>query len=821
VLPFSSLLLSAYAAEPIAPSAPGAYGPDRPWDVVKLHLDLDVDPATHRVAGAATYSLAPVSSGPFVVQAVGLDVTRVELVGASTEPLTWRVDGEDLRVDVPTGAPATVRFTYSATPRTGLHFRAPGKASPDRYGEVWSQGEGIDHRHWFPLVDHPGDRFAYEGDIRGPKGWKVLTNSGPDVVSYLVMLAMAPYDVHGDATNQVWVGPGVPAEAVRPIFEPVPAMMAHLEQRTGAPYPWGVYHQVIVQRFLYGGMENTGATINSDRILVGPATRAARPGVESLVAHELAHQWFGDLLTCRDWHDLWLNEGFATYFAADWMAARTGTRDEAEWAASVRGWHDAAAGRGSLTGAWYLGPTTPKNHAVYVKGASVLEMLRHEVGDDAFWRAIRRYVATHAHGLVETEDLARAFEAESGRVLDGFFHQWTELPYVPALSSSWAYADGDLTVRLRQDVASNPAYALRVAIAIGADDGTWTTKTVRIDDDALDVVVPAGAAPAWVAVNHDGGLLAAITQQQSVASWAAQLRAAPPYARIDAARALGKRTGAEADDAAAALTTTLDDGAAPEAIRRAAADALGTLLEAEPLLAVIGDPTQPPGVRLAAANATPKAARATHVPTLVALRGKEPTADVRAALHRAIGNADPARAVTIARQVLRSAPARPGYDDGTYDVEYGAAADALGAWGEPSDLALLLTQPVSHDRLHASMYAAVRVTGRIDPGAARTAARVRVARAAEALLVDADLRARRLGVEILGEVGDEASLVALDALRRIETVSALAERAAAVSTTIRGRRDPVHEPPNELDARLKAMEERLRALEERDQLWMD
>ena len=128
------------------------------------------------------------------------------------------------------------------------------------------------------------------------------------------MIAAGPYQVMGDETNIVLAGPNVSKRAIDRVWSPIPDMMAHFEERTGVAYPWPSFRQFFVQRFMYGGMENTGAVINTDGVLSSAPVDETRPRIHSLVAHELAHQWYGDYLTCRSWRDLWLNEGFASFF---------------------------------------------------------------------------------------------------------------------------------------------------------------------------------------------------------------------------------------------------------------------------------------------------------------------------------------------------------------------------------------------------------------------------------------------------------------------------------------------------------------------------
>ena len=192
--PLIPLVLSSVvsSAAPLAPDARGRAAPDRNFDIERLVLDLDVDHADASVEGTATIHANRLWEGPLVLHQIDLEISAVEQDGVA---LRWWTEGVRLLVEVP-GDTAVVTVTYSATPDNGLHFRYARRGSPDAYDEIWTQGEGEDHRHWFPSWDQPTDRFVYEGTIRGPEGWESVTNSGHDMVNYLVMFAAAPYDRH-------------------------------------------------------------------------------------------------------------------------------------------------------------------------------------------------------------------------------------------------------------------------------------------------------------------------------------------------------------------------------------------------------------------------------------------------------------------------------------------------------------------------------------------------------------------------------------------------------------------------------------------------
>ena len=189
------LFLSLGFAEPISPDPREMAGPDRNFDLETLHLDLTLEPEKERVFGSARLGVKRLFAGPLVLNQVELQIESVQENG---EDLSWRTQGELLIIEG-VGETGDVKIQYSAQPRAGLHFRGE-KGTTDTYPEVWSQGENDYNRHWFPSWDYPNDRFVYTGDIKGPAGWKVLTNSGIELVNYLVMVAAAPYE-HPEAAD--------------------------------------------------------------------------------------------------------------------------------------------------------------------------------------------------------------------------------------------------------------------------------------------------------------------------------------------------------------------------------------------------------------------------------------------------------------------------------------------------------------------------------------------------------------------------------------------------------------------------------------------
>ena len=442
------------------------------------------------------------------------------------------------------------------------------------------------------------------------------------------------------------------------------------------------------------------------------------------------------------------------------------------------------------------------NHNVYAKGAMVLTMLRVYLGDHVFWSAIQDYTRAHAHSSVDTLDLQRAMETRSGKDLGWFFEQWTELPSVPKITTEWAWSaaagPGLLTVELHQaNEAGGPlAYALPIDIAV---DGAAPTRA-WLRGESLTVTIPTATAPKFVAVDPDGGLLVDWDQQQPEDAWIAQLAGGAPYAKGMALHALADLPERDVDPLAALVV----DATAAEPLREAAADAVGIRRSCDPLLPLLHDPDE--RMRLAAASALGHCYVRDLVPPMLTALGKEPNSDVRTALLRSAGAIDPQAVLAAARKELGRADA--------LDPERAAAAAMFAIAGVPADVPTLLKAPASRDVRLNGIRSAVGILQRQALGPAREALRATIARSAERLLGDVDLRGIQGAIGVLHDVGDAQSAALLEGFARAATVPDLTRSAHDAVTAIHARVDTVTPPtPNEVDARLDAVEDRVHALE--------
>jgi aminopeptidase N len=852
----AALLLSHPAsADPpdLAAEAAGKDAPDRTIDIQHLALDLAVDVEAGRLEGTATLTARPLREGlrEIVLNQVGLDIRAVEVDGASAGfelgPTTLGIAVDGAR---PVGTDLSITIRYAAEPSNGMHFRRPGKTSPDTYVEAWTQGENIDNRHWIPTWDFPNDRFTYEGRFTVPDRFTVLSNGAleskapssesgqttwhfalrdQDLVSYLVMFAAAEYRFWKDEWRGRQVGYYVPPDSneaeARLLLGKTPRMLDWMSEFLGVDYPYPVYNQVLVQRFIYTGMENTTATVLDRSLLYPPAPH--RPGrrPESVIAHELAHQWFGDQLTCRTWAHMWLNEGITSWVTDEWLRAEYG---EDEWADGV---HRRYAGlvrsddqtAYPMVGTFYNRTGGRTSAHVYTRGATVTHMLRVLLGDEAFFRGVNLYITRHQHGLVETEDLRRAMEDASGLHLRWFFDQWVYLAGHPKLKVSHAVdaESGRLRLSIKQTQPTDgiiSRFHLPLDVEIGTSEGSRVERLVLDGEETALSLDLGGADLAYVAVDPLAGILMELEQKQTPQEWLAQLASPHAFARRRAIEGLKGIKGTIPDPVREHVASLATDREADGTTRRLAVTVLGEWRDdasARTLLDVLaGEPSDAPYARLRS-EVVQELAKFEATPEVLAALSRYIARDAddwgRSQALRTLSTLQERRVRSRAIAVLRG-PKTDGWS------LQSAAVDALGKWGEVKDIQVLKTyfQPGSPGtRLrHRALRAAARVAGRQPVGPERDRARQPVRDAAEAWLESLHLRDRQAALGVLGRVGDSGSIQRIEAMLRWDDTPSMPERAEAIAEKIRSRKEvDAEETSGELKAKLKKLEEKLEAMD--------
>jgi aminopeptidase N len=533
--------------------SPRHFERDRPFAVEHIGLDLRLIFAEKSVEGTATLRLRRVDPDATAIEldAIGFTLRAVTVDGKEA-PYVY--DGRVLRVDVPTSA-ASVELSvrYHATPRRGLYFLEPDDLVPQRPRQAWTQLQEEDARHVFPCHDKPHVKMTTEARVRVPTGFHVLSNGdlvgrervrAPDGTdeelfhwhmrdphpSYLVTIVAGEFD---EIAELVQIGEGSAAKSVpltylvpkgreedgRRTFAKTPEMVRLFSELTGVPYPWSKYAQVVVSDFIFGGMENTSATTMYEHILVD-ARAALDVTSDDLIAHELAHQWFGDFVTCRDWSEGWLNEGFATFFEHVWREKDVG-HDEYDWGIK----NDLHAYLGEAAGRYrrpivcqdYDAPLDLFDRHLYEKGGLVLHVLRTELGDALFWKGIRAYLARHGRSIVETRDLVRALEEVSGRSLGRRVEELVYRAGHPEVDVQVSWANGVLTCEAKQTQQAQdgvPAvFEVPLVLELVEDDDGCRARrerfVLRARTDTF--AIPCPKRPRFVVVDPSMNVLGSVT----------------------------------------------------------------------------------------------------------------------------------------------------------------------------------------------------------------------------------------------------------------------------------------------------------------------
>lgn len=517
------------------------YAPDRPFKLESILLDLEVQPKASTIEGWATQTVTAVIEGQqwIKLDQIGLQIKQVKVKDQAAD---FFIQGHVLNIQLPFTPKAGERFTFAVhyrveKSRRGIFFTGPDEDHPGKPYQVWTQGQDEDSRYWFPTFDYPNQKAISEVIATVPKGFTAVSNGallskkaigektqfhyrlGTPHVTYLISLVVAEFAEWSDQGPrglpvQYFVAPGREADGKR-AFGNTPAMIEAFEKKTGVAFPYEKYSQVAVQDFIFGGMENTSATTQTDVTLHDERAHLDFSS-DPLVAHELAHQWFGDLLTCRDWSHGWLNEGFATFMERVWVECDPGPnggKDEAKYYSyqDLKEYlnEDQTSYRRPIVCNTYIEPIDLFDTHLYQKGGLVLNLLRSVLGEDYFWKSIHLYLERHRGQNVETIDLIRAIEDTTGRNLRRFFDEWVFGAGYPEfeLSYQW-HQDKKMAECLIEQKQVGAAYAgisaqggvfhLPVVLSLTLDNGEQITHRIDLAEARERIFLAAPSKPLMV-----------------------------------------------------------------------------------------------------------------------------------------------------------------------------------------------------------------------------------------------------------------------------------------------------------------------------------
>ncbi|MBV6654763.1 MAG: HEAT repeat domain-containing protein, partial [Mameliella sp.] len=454
---------------------------------------------------------------------------------------------------------------------------------PNKPTQIWTQGETEHNSRWFPTIDKPNERTTQEMFVTVEANYEVLSNGKLEDVKeadgfktwhwvmdqphapYLFMLAIGEFAV----VEESWEGKPVTyyvepefEEDARAIFANTKEMLTFFSEKFGVKYPWPKYAQVVVRDYVSGAMENTTASIFGD-FVQRKKRELIDNGNDRIVAHELCHHWFGDLVTTESWSNLTMNEGFANYSEYLWFEHKYG-RDFAdhhllgEWS----GYFSSAVG--DLHPLIHFGYEDKEDmfdaHS-YNKGGSVLHMLRNYVGDDAFFAALNLYLTDNAYSAVEAHNLRLAFEEVTGEDLNWFFNQWYFEQGHPELNISYDYneATGQANIEVAQVQAPEmmPAiFQLPATIDLYKKDGTKVSHDVFVNERSQIFSFEMEEAPALMQFDADRALLAEINDNKTSEQYAFQYKHAKRFLdRHEAVLELRQEGSPEAQEVMTAALT--------------------------------------------------------------------------------------------------------------------------------------------------------------------------------------------------------------------------------------------------------------------------
>ena len=531
---FLSIPLGAQATRP-------DFNRKRTFDVQHYVLRTSFDHAKRTVFGETSIRLTPLEEPIDVVEldAEALKIESVVLEPANTG-LQYKNGSGKLIITLDRkyqpNELVIIRVKHTATPKKGVYFVDEKRQNGTLINpaQIWTQGEPDEARHWFPLFDFPSDKATTEQFIRVRSNQTVISNG--ELVSktdnkdgtttfhysmtvphtaYLISFVVGDYAKIEEKYRNIPLGYYVyrGRESIVPLaYGKTKDMMRIFEELTKVDYPYNKYDQTIVANFTFGGMENITATTMADSEIFYASVPFLQGAVEDLVAHELAHSWFGNLVTCENWAELWLNEGFATFMEAAVREKLYGRKDYLRkiLVDAENFIVDDAVGKKRFglfnQEAGNVAALFDRPAITYNKGGAVIHQLREQVGDEAFWRALTVYLNRHKYGSVETPDLLRVMEETSGQKLDWFFDQWVYGIGYPKLTIRPVYSASakSLTLAITQTqpaTAQSPgAYRLPMEFEIVTSEGP-VLKKLDITKRAETFDIPVASKPTAIKVD--------------------------------------------------------------------------------------------------------------------------------------------------------------------------------------------------------------------------------------------------------------------------------------------------------------------------------
>src|SRR5580692_4442756 len=782
---FATLIFAALRLQADEP-----YARSRDYDLQHSKIALRFDLDHRKVIGEVTHTLTILrdSTAKIVFDSAGLTIQSVTVNKSAAK---FETSSDKLIISLPAAAKSGEKFDvairYEAKPTKGLYFILPDKDYPDRPKQIWTQGESEDTRYYLPTYDYPNDRLTTETIVTVPANWVTVANGKLINVAdaangmktwtwresvpsstYLITVVAGEFQEVKDSWRGIpitYYAPKGRGDRLSVNYTRTPQMIELFSTKLGVNYPWEKYAQSMVDDFVAGGMENSSATTNTSNSLQHPKLAPEfLTGEDGLISHELGHPWFGDLVTCKDWGDIWLNEGFATFMETVWSESHFG-KDQADYERwlSARGWFEEANLYSKPIVRHDFNDSGEFDGNAYTKGGWVLYMLRHQLGEDAFYRGLKHYLEVNRGKNVVTADLAKAIEEATHTNVDQFFSQWLYGAGAPKFDLSYKYDDAKheiaLTVKQTQKIEGRVGlFRIPTEVEITTATGPKLFPiTISNEKDAAIFTFPADSAPFMVLFDKGGHILKSAEFHKEKKEWLYQLKNATELAdRADAVTALGKLKGD--DEVVAALSGALLNDKA-WGIRANAADALGQLggaAASKQLLDALNTAKEPwVRNRIVSALANFKDDPAI-VAKLNAIAGDESSYRARAAALQALGRLKaPGALATLDAAVAADSP------DGFLR---NAALRSMGPLGDDKAVPLLLEWSAPGKPID-SRNAAIASLARLQKDNKDIMKRI------ASYLSESHFPVRMASIFALGARGDASAIPALEALLKSDDLS--------------------------------------------------
>jgi len=545
------------------------YARNRNYDLQHSKIILRFDVDQKKVIGEVIHTLTTLHEDTSKIEfdSVGLTIQSVTVNRAGAK---FETTAEKLIIPVAAGRVGDkfeIDIRYEGKPAKGLYFILPDKDYPNRPTQIWTQGESEDTRYYLPTYDYPNDRLTTETVLTVPAAWLTVgngkligvTNAANNMKSwtwkesvpsstYLITVVAGEFDEVKDSLRNLpvtYYAPKGRGDRLPVNYARTPAMIELFNKTYGVDYPWEKYAQVMVDDFVAGGMENSSATTNTSSSLVNPQLAAEyATGQDDLISHELTHQWFGDYVTCKDWGNIWLNEGFATFGETVWTENHF-PKNQSEYQrwTDARHWFASANLYGKPIVRYDFADSSEFDGNAYNKGGWVLYMLRHQLGEDTFNGALKHYLEVNHGKNVVTADFVKAVEEATNADVDLFFNQWVYGAGAPKFDVSYAYDNSKhqvaVTVKQTQKVEG------RVGLFRVPTDVEITTLAgahlypIVVSKQTETFFLPAGSEPLMVLFDKGGNILKRTEFHKQKKEWLYQLKNAADFSdRADAAVAL-------------------------------------------------------------------------------------------------------------------------------------------------------------------------------------------------------------------------------------------------------------------------------------------